>query len=212
VSCENDAQTRPKVRELPARLGHPSYVSGVAVPDAELGVLALGGDVQALAALLEHCRPSLYTTAMGLLRDRADAFDAVHETCVVALTRFGDVRDVAAARGWLHRVVRNVCLMRLRQRREISLTEIEIHDTVPGPVQALEHHALRDWVWEALGRLTPEERVTVMLRHFARCTSREAIAQITAIPVGTVRSRLNRARSAGGCSADDNRGHAAETR
>jgi RNA polymerase sigma factor (sigma-70 family) len=187
-------------------------VSGVAVPDAELGVLALGGDVQALAALLEHCRPSLYTTAMGLLRDRADAFDAVHETCVVALTRFGDVRDVAAARGWLHRVVRNVCLMRLRQRREISLTEIEIHDTVPGPVHALEHHALRDWVWEALGRLTPEERVTVMLRHFARCTSREAIAQITAIPVGTVRSRLNRARSTGGCSADDNRGHAAETR
>jgi RNA polymerase sigma-70 factor (ECF subfamily) len=66
---------------------------------------------------------------------------------------------------------------------------------VPGPEQALEHHALRDWVWEALARLTPDERVTVMLRHFTRCTSYEAIAQTTAVRVGTVRSRLNRARS-----------------
>jgi DNA-directed RNA polymerase specialized sigma24 family protein len=118
VLCKNDAQTPPKVRELSAKLGHPSNVSGAAVPDAELGVLARSGDVQGLAAMLELCRPSLYATAMGLLGNRADALDAVQETCVVALRRFGDVRDVAAARGWLHRVLRNVCLMRLRQRRD----------------------------------------------------------------------------------------------
>jgi len=165
------------------------------VADAELGILARNGDVQALAALLERCRPSLYATAMGLLRNRADALDAVQDTLVVALMRLGDLRDVSAARGWLHAVVRNVCLMRLRQRREIPIADLGIHDTLPGPEQALEHHALRDWVWQALDRLSPDERVTVMLRHFSRCSSYEAIAQITAVPVGTVRSRLNRARS-----------------
>jgi RNA polymerase sigma-70 factor (ECF subfamily) len=59
----------------------------------------------------------------------------------------------------------------------------------------LEEHAMRDWVWQALDTLPPDERVTVMLRYFARCTSYEAIAHVTAVPIGTVRSRLNRARS-----------------
>jgi RNA polymerase sigma-70 factor (ECF subfamily) len=113
----------------------------------------------------------------------------------LALLRLGDLRDPAAARGWLHRVVRNMCLMRLRQRREIVTTDIEVPDTVPGPEQVLDQDAMRDWVWQALDRLSPDERVTVMLRHFTRCSSYEAIAQITAVPVGTVRSRLNRARS-----------------
>jgi RNA polymerase sigma-70 factor (ECF subfamily) len=87
--------------------------------------------------------------------------------------------------------------MRLRQQREVvtTTTDIEVHDTVLGPEQVLDQHAMRDWVWQALDRLSPDERVSVMLRHFTRCSSYEAIAEITAVPVGTVRSRLNRARS-----------------
>ena len=50
-------------------------------------------------------------------------------------------------------------------------------------------------MWQALERLSPDERVTILLRHFTRCSSYEAIAQITAVPIGTVRSRLNRGRS-----------------
>jgi RNA polymerase sigma-70 factor (ECF subfamily) len=50
-------------------------------------------------------------------------------------------------------------------------------------------------VWSAIDELTPEERVTVMLRHFTRTSSYAAIAALTGVPVGTVRSRLNRARA-----------------
>jgi DNA-directed RNA polymerase specialized sigma24 family protein len=64
-----------------------------------------------------------------LLANRADTLDAVQDTYVVALLRLGDLRDVAAVRGWLHRVVRNNCLMRLRQQREIVTTDIEVCDT-----------------------------------------------------------------------------------
>ena len=82
--------------------------------DAELATLACAGEVEALAALLERYRPSLYAAAIRLLRNRDDALDAVQETCVVALVRLGALRDPEAVGGWLHAVLRNTCLMRLR--------------------------------------------------------------------------------------------------
>jgi hypothetical protein len=51
-----------------------------------------------------------------------------------------------------------------------------------------------EWVWHALDNLSADERLTVMLRYFTRCTSYDTIARVTSVPVGTVRSRLNRAR------------------
>jgi RNA polymerase sigma factor (sigma-70 family) len=165
------------------------------VLDDELAVLALDGDAAALAALLERCRPSLYATAVGMLGNRADALDAVQDTCVVALLRMGELRAAGAARAWLHAVLRNNCLMRIRRQREVPAANVDLPDTVPGPEVALEQHVMRDWVWQALDELSADERAAVILRHFTRCTSYEAIAKVTGVPVGTVRSRLNRARS-----------------
>jgi RNA polymerase sigma-70 factor (ECF subfamily) len=92
-------------------------------------------------------------------------------------------------------VVRNVCLMRLRQRRELPCAEVELPGTTPDPEEALAQHALREWLWCALDALAPDERLTLILRYFTRCESYEAIARLTAVPIGTVRSRLNRGRS-----------------
>ena len=98
-----------------------------------MGSLARAGDMQALAGLLERCRPSLYAAAVSLLGSRADALDAVQDTFVVALLRLADLRDAKAARAWLHAVLRNVCLMRIRQRREIPSAAVELPDVLPGP-------------------------------------------------------------------------------
>jgi len=164
--------------------------------DAELATLACAGEVEALAALLERYRPSLYAAAIRLLRNRDDALDAVQETCVVALVRLGALRDPEAVGGWLHTVLRNTCLMRLRSsHRDRPLDQVVVPALAPGPEDVLDGHALRDWVWAALGRLSPDDRLTVMLRYFSRCRGYQAIAAVTAVPVGTVRSRLNRARS-----------------
>jgi RNA polymerase sigma-70 factor (ECF subfamily) len=83
--------------------------------DAALPTQAHAGEVEALAGLLERYRPSLYATAIGLLANRDDALDAVQETFVVALVKLGSLRDPSAVGGWLHRVLRNTCLMRLRR-------------------------------------------------------------------------------------------------
>jgi RNA polymerase sigma-70 factor (ECF subfamily) len=151
--------------------------------------------MQAVAALLERTQASLYATALGLLGNRADALDAVQDTHVVALIRLGELRDAGAAKAWLHAVVRNACLMRLRQRREFPSGEIELRGSAPDPEEALARHAARESVWRALDALPPDERLTVILRYFTRCESYDAIARLTAVPAGTVRSRLNRGRS-----------------
>ena len=155
-----------------------------AASETELSSLARAGDVQALAALLERCRPSLYATALGLLASRADALDAVQDTYVIALIRLGDLRDAGAARAWLHAVVRNVCLMRIRQRRELPFDVVEPPGTAPDPAEALDRHVARDWVWRTLDGLPADERLTVILRYFTRSESYAAIARLTAVPVG----------------------------
>jgi len=106
------------------------------------------------------------------------------------------LRDPQAVGGWLHTVLRNTCLMRLRSsHRERPLEQVVIPALAPGPEEVLDEHVLRDWIWAALGTLSPDDRLTVMLRYFSRCRGYQAIAAVTGVPVGTVRSRLNRARS-----------------
>jgi RNA polymerase sigma factor (sigma-70 family) len=152
-------------------------------------------EMDAAAELLERNRASLYATAIGLLGSRADALDAVQDTCVVALLRMGDLRERGAANVWLHTVLRNVCLMQIRRRRELPSDRIELPGSAPDPEEILQQYAMRDRVWRALDALPPDERLTVVLRYFTRCATYDAIARLTAVPIGTVRSRLNRGRS-----------------
>jgi Sigma-70 region 2 len=81
------------LREPCGVLLHPVDVGSSRVSDAELVTLAIAGEAQALAVLLERYRPSLSATAIRILRNRDDALDAVQETCVVALVRLGMLRD-----------------------------------------------------------------------------------------------------------------------
>src|SRR6266508_4410420 len=82
--------------------------------DGELVRAAQAGDVAGLGELLERYRAPLHASALRLL-GHGRAEDAVQETFVIALRRIGDVRDPDAVGGWLHAVLRNVCLMTLRR-------------------------------------------------------------------------------------------------
>jgi RNA polymerase sigma-70 factor (ECF subfamily) len=53
---------------------------------------------------------------------------------------------------------------------------------------------MRDWVWHAIEELSPNLRLVTMLRYFTEVTAYEHIAELCAVPVGTVRSRLSQAR------------------
>lgn len=93
--------------------------------DAELVRSAQGDDTASLGLLLERYRAPLYGLALQILGHGPEAQDAVHDTFLVALRKIEQVREPAAVGGWLHKIVRNVCCMRLREgQRELLFDEL----------------------------------------------------------------------------------------
>jgi RNA polymerase sigma-70 factor, ECF subfamily len=175
---------------------HPRDVTADDQSDAALVVLAQRGDLAALATLFQRHRARLYAVAIGVLRDRDEAADAVQDTFITALTRISSVHDPTAIQGWLRAVMRNACRMRMRYRQPTPMEYLpDVVDPDPDPAQLLENRYVRDWIWSCLASLNAEDRLTLLLRHFSRCASYQAIATVTAVPVGTVRSRLHRAHT-----------------
>lgn len=166
--------------------------------DGELVRAAVGGDVASLGELLERYRAQLLAVALRLVgHDHAE--DAVQETFVIALRRVGDLRDPDAVGGWLHAVVRNVCLASLRRRRAVELPRSgqavpEVADAAASVDEVIDGVALRDWVWTALSSLPAPLQATGMLRWFSSHPSYVEVAAILGVPVGTVRSRLSEAK------------------
>ena len=164
--------------------------------DGELVRAAQAGDVAGLGKLLERYRAPLHAAALRML-GHGSAEDAVQETFVIALRRLGDLRDPDAVGGWLHSVLRNVCLTSVRRDRALELRDelargsSDVERSVEEVVDSL---ALRDWVWTALSRLPAPLQATAMLRWFGGHPSYAEIAAILGVPVGTVRSRLSEAK------------------
>jgi RNA polymerase sigma-70 factor (ECF subfamily) len=177
---------------------------GQVLSDADLVRAAQNGDPVSLGVLLERYRAALYGRALGILGHGAQAEDAVHDTFLVALRKIDRVREPAAVGGWLHAVLRNVCLMRLRAGQGEILSD-EMHRYVGqgdeqrsldlSAEEAIDRLAMREWVWAALSELPETLRVTAMLRYFGSHCSYEEIAAILGVPVGTVRSRLNQVKT-----------------
>ncbi|MFC5219784.1 sigma-70 family RNA polymerase sigma factor [Streptomyces coerulescens] len=157
----------------------------------------------ALGLLLARHQAPMRAVALSLLGYGPDAEDAVQDAALTALRRIGDVRDPAAVGAWLKAIVRNSCRMRLRAGRETpgleGLDHLYARDHGPAypshPERVVDQHAMRDWIWDAVEQLPEQLRLVLMLRHFSGITSYREIAHACEIPVGTVRSRLNQART-----------------
>lgn len=191
--------------------------------DADLARAAQAGDAASVGALLSRHQARLLGVALTMLREPADAEDAVQESAVIALIRIGDLRDPAAVGPWLRAIVRSCCLMRLRARPPLPAGDIEAiarPDASLDPARILEQHATSDWVWHAVEELSPPLRVVTLLRYFAGMTSSRDIGTLCAIPPGTVRRRLAQARAklaenllaSASAVYPDVRGYAAERR
>jgi len=165
--------------------------------DPELVLSTRSGDATSLAVLLERHRAGMRAVAFSLLGYGPDAEDAVQDAMLVAVRRIGEVRDPAAIGPWLRAVVRNNCRMLARAARPAPLGDWEalrLPAREPTPEELLERRAHRDWVWHALGELSEPVRLVTLLRYFSEVSSYEQIAALCAVPVGTVRSRLNQGR------------------
>ena len=163
--------------------------------DLDLARAAQAGDVAALGLLLERHRAALYAHALKVLGHGTNAQDAVQDTFLIVLRKIDALREPERVEGWLHTILRTVCLSQLRgTRADSELPDVLASSAEHTPEAAIDALVMRDWVWTAIGRLSEPLRVVMMLRHFSACTAYDDIAAVCGVPVGTVRSRLAEGR------------------
>jgi RNA polymerase sigma-70 factor (ECF subfamily) len=163
--------------------------------DADLVAAAAAGDVSALESLLRKHADAVYGHALRFFGDPDAAEDAVQEVFVKVYRSLSGFKGEAAFSTWLFRVTRNVCLDLLRagKRRPVPMDPLDLpqrsKSDIADPVIA--SAALE----EALATLPPEERDAFNAISLFALDYREA-AEVLGVPVGTVKSRVFRARRA----------------
>jgi RNA polymerase sigma-70 factor (ECF subfamily) len=168
-------------------------------PSAEIIKLAQAGVESAFAELIKDRHGRLYRTAWAILRNEADAFDAVQETCVSAWQQLPRLRDLSAFDAWLTRSLVNRCRTMLRSRRRTAVREVSLGDdgqvVAPATEGGLGGFADAQAIRLAFARLKPDER-TYLALHYAEGRSITEIATLLGAPEGTIKWRLSRARDA----------------
>jgi RNA polymerase sigma-70 factor (ECF subfamily) len=163
----------------------------VAVDDKALLAAHLTGDRDAFGELMRRHRDRLWAVALRTLGDREEAADALQDAMISAFRSADRFRGDAAVTTWLHRIVVNACLDRIRRRQ--ARPTVVLPDSHPVPVPAVDSDTALD-VRAALARLPEEQRVALILVDVEGYPVSEAAA-ILQIPEGTVKSRCARGRA-----------------
>jgi RNA polymerase sigma-70 factor, ECF subfamily len=165
--------------------------------DADLLAAYAAGDRAAARRLTERLAPRAHALAWRMLRDRAEAEDVTQEA-MLRLWRAapGWREEGAQVATWLYRVAANLCIDRLRRRREHATDAMpELADEAPGPARRLEEAQRAAALQAALAELPERQRLAVVLRHFEELGNPE-IAGILGVSVEAVESLLARGRRA----------------
>jgi RNA polymerase sigma-70 factor, ECF subfamily len=168
--------------------------------DAELLQAHVDGDPHAFATLVARHQDRLWAVALGVMRNPDEAADALQEAYISAFRRAGSFRGESQVTTWLHRVVVNACLDRLRSlkvRAAESLPDDPDRSAELGveePADPVEAQQQRDQIVDALGRLNPDQRAALVLVDMQGYSVDEAATILGCAP-GTVKSRCARGRA-----------------
>ncbi|MFV1966318.1 MAG: sigma-70 family RNA polymerase sigma factor [Pirellulaceae bacterium] len=161
---------------------------------------SLQGDSGAFGQLVQRHQDRLYNALVHLAGDRVEAEDIAQEAFVQAYLKLHTFQRQSAFYTWLYRIAFNNAISRKRRKRvETSIDQsreqsgLEPVDAGDAPDDRLLREELALQVREGLSLLSEEHRSILVLREIEGCDY-DAIAQILEINIGTVRSRLHRAR------------------
>ena len=154
-------------------------------------------EFEALAAPEEK---RVYGICYHMMGNREDALDCAQEAMLRAFRAFDTFRQDARFSTWLSRIATNVCLDALRKRRDVVSLEaareekgFDPPDPTPGVYARLEEKERRRLLRQAMEQLPPEMRQVIVLREMEGMAYDE-IAQALNLPLGTVKSKVSRAR------------------
>jgi len=164
--------------------------------DPEVVAAIVAGDPAGLAEAYDRYAMPLYSYCRSLLREPADAADAVQDTFLVATAKLRDLRDRARLRSWLYAVARNECLRRLRAGAALSALE-EASDVPAEAAEigvAAERAEIQQLVRAAIDGLNPGERDVIELSLIAELDGDE-LAEALGVSRNHAHARLSRARN-----------------
>jgi RNA polymerase sigma-70 factor (ECF subfamily) len=171
-------------------------VTAAASSDADLIASHAAGDPHAFSELVRRHRDRMWAVALRTLRDPEEAADALQEAFISAFRAAGSFRAESQVTTWLHRIVVNACLDRVRRRQArptVPLPEAGPSEPVtPGDAMADRETSLV--VTNALAELSEEQRVPILLVDVEGYSVAET-AKILGIAEGTVKSRCARGRA-----------------
>ena len=174
--------------------------------DRALLAAHVAGDPDAFGLLFHRHRDRLWAVALRTIGDPEEAADALQDALVAAFRRAESFRGDAAVTTWLHRIVVNACLDRLR-RRKVRLADplpddlderrrpgVPATADVVDPADVAVDHERRDAVLAALDTLPAEQRAALVLVDMEGYSVEEAAAILDCAP-GTVKCRCSRGRA-----------------
>jgi RNA polymerase sigma-70 factor, ECF subfamily len=161
-----------------------------ATSDVALLRAHVAGDPDAFATLVRRHRDRLWAVALRTLGDREEAADAVQDALISAFRAADRFRGDSAVTTWLHRIVVNACLDRVRRAQARPTTELPDVDIAAPEIDT---DTVLD-VTAALGRIPAEQRVALVLVDMQGLAVAD-VADMLGVPIGTVKSRCARGRA-----------------
>ena len=163
--------------------------------DADLLAAHIHGDPHAFSELFRRHRDRLWAVALRTMRDRDEAADALQDAMLSAFRNADSFRSESQVTTWLHRIVVNACVDRMRRRR--ARPAVPLADTgADEPAVQRDDFAVQDTrmaVRDALANLPEDQRIPIVLVDVEGYSVAEA-ATLLGVASGTVKSRCARGR------------------
>ena len=179
------------------------------LPDADVVALAQQGREQAYRELIRRYERPVFSLIIRMVRDRESAEDLAQETFIKVLNHIERYRPEFKFSSWLFKIANNVAIDHLRRRTiptvsmagapdaatqaQIEATSFEVEGRGETALEELEARELGSAIDRAIGKLRPEYRSCIILRHIEG-RSYEEIAATLDLPLGTVKTYIHRAR------------------
>jgi len=177
-------------------------------PEEALVARARSGNIAAFEQIVTAYEKRVYNLALRMMGNPDDASDVAQEAFLRVYSSLRSFRGDSSFSTWIYRIVSNICLDELRKRNRQRLAYLDepvesedgemskqVPDPSPGPDDVLQQTETRECIQRGIASLHEDHRVIVVLRDI-QGLSYEEIAEILGISLGTVKSRLNRARTA----------------